>query len=103
MDSPDLLRALTPALTDPDARTAFLADPRSALASAGLDLPDWIPVTAREGDAPELSIVLPPAMDADAELSDEHLAVVSGGCGDPVIPAPPTAPGQPGGVIAPPG
>lgn len=103
MDSQDLLGALAPALTDPDARAAFLADPRSALASAGLDLPDWIPVTAREGDAPELSIVLPPVMDPDAELSDDHLAAVSGGCGDPpALPAPPTAPGQPGGVIAPP-
>jgi hypothetical protein len=81
MDSDRFLAALAPALTDPDARAAFLADPRATLTTAGLDIPDWIPVTAREGDAPELAIVLPPLLDADAELSDEHLAVVSGGCG----------------------
>jgi hypothetical protein len=80
MDSSQLLGALAPALTDADARAAFLADPRSALAAAGLDVPDWIAVTAREGDAPELTLVLPPAIDPDADLHDEHLAAVSGGC-----------------------
>ena len=81
MDSDGFLAALAPTLTDPGARAAFLADPRAALTAAGLDVPVWIPVTVREGDAPELSIALPPVIDADAELSDEHLAVVSGGCG----------------------
>ena len=81
MNADGFLAALAPALTDPDARAAFLADPRTALAAAGLEIPEWVSVTAREGDAPELSIVLPPAIDADAELSEEHLAVVSGGCG----------------------
>ena len=81
MDSRDLLGAIAPALTDPAARAAFLADPRAALNAAGLGIPDWIPVTAREGDAPELTIVLPPVIDPDSELSDEHLSAVSGGCG----------------------
>lgn len=99
MESLDLLRTLSPALTDPDARAAFLADPRAALAGAGLDLPDWIDVTAHEGDSPELSIALPPVMDPDAELTDEHLDMVSGGCGVPQESGP-TPPGQPGGVIA---
>ena len=99
MDSRDLLAALAPALTDPEARAALLADPRTALAAVGLNLPDWGKVSAREGDAPDLSVVLPPVMDPDAELSDEHLAVVSGGCGQPAASGP-TPPGQPGGVIA---
>jgi hypothetical protein len=83
MNADDFLGALAPALTDPDARARFLADPRSALAAAGLAVPDWIAVTAREGDAPELTITLPPLLDSDAELSDEHLTAVSGGCCDP--------------------
>ena len=99
MDSRDLLAALAPSLTDPEARAALLADPRTALAAVGLDLPDWVNVSAREGDAPELSIVLPPVMDPDAELSDEDLDMVSGGCGVPQESGP-TPPGQPGGVIA---
>jgi hypothetical protein len=90
MDSQSFLAALAPALTDSDARTAFLAEPRVALAAAGLDLPDWVTVTAREGDAPEIAVVLPPLLDPDAELSEEHLAAVSGGCdrGGPPPPNP---------------
>jgi hypothetical protein len=80
MDSQDLLAALAPALTDADARARFLTDPRAVLAAAGLAVPDWIAVTAQEGDAPELTITLPPLLDPDAELSDEHLTAVSGGC-----------------------
>ena len=83
MDSQDLLTALAPALTDADARARFLADPRAALAVAGLAVPDWVAVTAHEADAPELSITLPPLLDPDAELTDEHLTAVSGGCCDP--------------------
>ena len=83
MDSHDFLAALAPALTDADARARFLADPRAALAAAGLSVPDWITVTALEGDTPELAITLPPALDPDAELSEEQLAAVSGGCAAP--------------------
>lgn len=83
MDAQDFLAALAPALTDADARARFLADPRAALASAGLAVPDWIAVTASEGDAPELAIVLPPMLDPDAELSEEQLDAVSGGCAAP--------------------
>ena len=90
MDADGVLAALAPALTNPEARATFLADPRTALAAAGLEIPEWVRVTAHEGDAPELSIVLPPVMDPDAELSDEPM------------PPGPTRPGQPGGPIAPP-
>lgn len=83
MDSQDLLAALAPALTDADAHARFLDDPRVALAAAGLEVPGWIAVTAHEGDAPELAITLPPALDPDAELSEEQLDAVSGGCAAP--------------------
>ena len=51
MDAQGFLAALTPAVTDADARERFLADPKAVLAAAGLDLPEWFTVTAREGDA----------------------------------------------------
>ena len=79
MDAQGFLAALAPAVTDAKARERFLADPKAALAVAGLDLPEWFTVTAREGDAAELSITLPPLLDPDAELSEEQLDVVAGG------------------------
>ncbi len=39
MDAQGFLAALTPAVTDADARERFLADPKAVLATAGLDLP----------------------------------------------------------------
>jgi hypothetical protein len=80
MDAQGLLAALAPAVTDADARERFLADPKAVLAVAGLDLPEWFMVSAREGDAAELTITLPPLLDPNADLSDEQLAAVSGGC-----------------------
>ena len=82
MDAQGFLAALAPAVTDADARERFLADPRAVLAVAGLDLPEWFTVTAREGDAPELTITVPGLRDPDVDLSDEQLAAVSGGCGN---------------------
>jgi hypothetical protein len=79
MDAQGLLAALAPAVTDADARERFLADPKAVLAAAGLDLPEWFTVTAREGDAAELTITLPALLDPDGDLSDEHLRAVSGG------------------------
>ena len=78
MDGQGLLAALAPAVTDADARERFLADPKAVLAAAGLDLPEWFTVTAREGDAAELTITVPALLDPDA-LSDEQLDVVAGG------------------------
>ena len=78
MDAQGFLAALTPAVTDADARERFLADPKAVLAAAGLDLPEWFTVTAREGDAAELIITVPALLDPDA-LSDEQLDVVAGG------------------------
>jgi hypothetical protein len=80
MDAQSFLAALTPAVTDADARERFLADPRAVLAAAGLDLPEWFTVTAREGDVAELTITVPALLDPDADLSEEQLAGVSGGC-----------------------
>jgi hypothetical protein len=82
MDAQSFLAALTPAVTDADARERFLADPRAVLATAGLDLPQWFTVSAREGDAAELTITLPALRDPDADLSEEQLAAVGGGMDD---------------------
>jgi transposase InsO family protein len=79
MDAQGFLAALTPAVTDADARERFLADPKAVLAAAGLDLPQWFTVTAREGDATELTITVPALLDPDADLTEEQLATVSGG------------------------
>ena len=83
MDAQGLLAALAPAVTDAKARERFLTDPKAVLAAAGLDLPESFTVTAREGDAAELTITLPALRDPDADLSDEELAAVSGGCANP--------------------
>ena len=83
MDAQGFLAALAPAVTDAKARESFLADPKAVLAAAGLDLPEWFTVTAREGDAAELIITLPPLRDPDADLSDEELAAVAGGSPTP--------------------
>jgi hypothetical protein len=79
MDAQGFLAALAPAVTDADARERFLADPKAVLAVAGLDLPEGFPVSAREGDAAELTITLPPLFDPDADVSDDVLEGVGGG------------------------
>jgi hypothetical protein len=79
MDAQGFLAALTPAVTDADARERFLTDPKAVLAAAGLDLPEWFPVSACEGDAAELTITLPGLLDTDTDLSDAQLDAVSGG------------------------
>jgi hypothetical protein len=79
MDAQDFLAALAPAVTDAEARGRFLADPRGVLAAAGLDLPEWFTVTAREGDVAELTITLPALIHPDGELTEANLATVGGG------------------------
>jgi hypothetical protein len=81
MNAQGFLAALAPAVTDAKARERFLADPRAVLAAAGLYLPVWFTVSAREGDAAELTITLPALRDPDADLTEEQLTGVSGGCG----------------------
>jgi hypothetical protein len=81
MDPQGFLAALTPAVTDADARERFLADPKAVLAAAGLDLPESFKVSAREGDAAELTITLPALFGPEADISDEQLAGVAGGVG----------------------
>ena len=77
MDAQGFVAALTPAVTDANARERFLADPKAVLAGAGLDLPEWFTVSAREGDAAELTITLLALRDPD--LSDMELENVAGG------------------------
>ena len=79
MNAQGFLAALTPAVTDANARERFLADPKAVLAVAGLDLPEWFTVTAREGDAAELTITVPALRDPDADISDDVLEGVVGG------------------------
>ena len=79
MDAQGFVAALTPAVTDANARERFLADPRAVLVAAGLDLPEWFTVSAREGDAAKLTITLPALRDPDADLSDVDLEGVAGG------------------------
>ena len=78
MDAQGLLAALAPAVTDAKARERFLTDPKAVLVAAGLDLPEWFTVTAREGDAAELIITVPGLRDPDADLSDDVLEGVAG-------------------------
>ena len=79
MDAQGFLAALAPAVTDGQARERFLADPKAVLVAAGLDLPEWFTVSAREGDLAELTITLPALLDTDADLSEEQLSAVAGG------------------------
>ena len=79
MDAQGFLAALTPAVTDADARERFLANPKAVLAAAGLDLPEWFTVSAREGDAAELTITVPGLRDPETDLSDAQLDAVGGG------------------------
>ena len=79
MDAQGFLAALAPAVSDADARERFLADPKTVPAAAGLDLPQWFAVSAREGDAAELTITLPALRDPDTDLSDADLDAVGGG------------------------
>ena len=82
MDAQIFLAALTPAVTDADARERFLANPKRFFTlMLGLYVPEWFTVSAREGDAAELIITVPALLDPDADLSEEQLAGVSGGCG----------------------
>jgi len=82
MDAQGFLAALTPAVTDADARERVLADPKAVLAAAGLDLPEWFTVTAREGDAAELNITVPDLRDPETDLSDAQLDAIGGGTGE---------------------
>ena len=79
MDAQGFVAALTPSVTDAIARERFLADPKAVLAAAGLNLPQSFTISAREGDAAELTITLPALRDPDADLSEEQLEQVAGG------------------------
>jgi len=96
MDAQGFLAALAPAVSDADARERFLADPKTVLAAAGLDLPQWFAVSAREGDAAELTITLPALRDPDTDLSDADLDAVGGGEYGGLLPPNTYGSGQPG-------
>ena len=79
MGAQGFLAALAPVVTDAQARESFFANPRAVLAAAGLDLPEWFTVSAREGKAAELTITPPGLIDPDPDLSQENFEAVSGG------------------------
>lgn len=53
MDAQGFVAALAPAVTDANAPERFLADTRAVLVAAGLDLPEWFTVSAREREIVE--------------------------------------------------
>ncbi len=55
-----------------------LLTPKSSTGSRGLDLLEWFTVSAREGDASELTITLPGLRDPDADLSSRNNSAVFG-------------------------
>lgn len=61
-------------------KSKLLGDPRSALAEAGIDLPEGVAVTVTERKADELHIVLPPNPgEVEGALGDDELRAVAGG------------------------
>ncbi len=71
-------RVLARASTDETFRTLLKADARAALAEEGQFVPESLDLRfiENEGDA---TILLPPRVTADAELSAEELEAVAGG------------------------
>ena len=76
----DFMMLMANAATDVNERERFLADPRPFLVANGLDIPDFVTVTAVEieGSIPTLVLGVPPMLSMD-ELSDETLSTVYGG------------------------
>jgi hypothetical protein len=76
----DFMTFAAKAATDADERASFLADPKAYLIASGLDLPDFVEVTAVETDEPvaTISFTVPPMLEM-GELSEESLAQAAGG------------------------
>lgn len=68
---------LARATRDQTVRDRLLADPRAALASAGLELPSSIAIELCEVTESQLVIVLPPVV--DDKISDSALETATGG------------------------
>jgi hypothetical protein len=71
-------RVIGQAMSDPIFRKKLLADPVSALKSAGVEVPDGISVQVVEDTATLVHVVLP-AVEPDGALADNDLDAVSGG------------------------
>jgi len=81
MEPVNFLAAIAPAMTDPETRAQWLADPHAALLAAGIDVPKWATVTATEGGKLGVAVTLGPLIDVSQELGEEALdGVAGGGC-----------------------
>lgn len=74
----ELNRILTRSATDAEFRQKLISDPHAALAEAGQSVPRSMDIRFVENQH-DATIVLPPFMDADAELSEKELESVAGG------------------------
>jgi hypothetical protein len=70
-------KVITKAWSDPAYKAKLVADPRAALAEAGLNAPANLNIKVVENTNSLVHLVLPPP--PSAELSEESLAMVSGG------------------------
>jgi hypothetical protein len=66
--------------SDPDFRTALLADPRAAISGlVGMDIPDLVTVSVHEESLTDIHLVLPAAAGGEGEISEDDLELVAGG------------------------
>jgi hypothetical protein len=76
----DFMKFMSKAATDDSEREIFLADPRAYLLTNGLDLPDFVEVTAVEISGSNITLAFGiPLMLNMEELSDDALSGVYGG------------------------
>ena len=61
-------------------KARFMADPKAVLTEYGMDVPDGIDVNVVENSDNTVHITMPKAPGGAAELSDEELVNVAGGC-----------------------
>ena len=66
------------AWTDPEFRALLLNDPRTALASVGVEYPADIEVFVHENNPSEMHLVLPP-LPAEGELSEQDIDAIADG------------------------
>ena len=62
-------------------KARFMNDPKAVLTEYGMDVPANIDVNVVENSDNTVNITMPAAPDGAADLSDEELNNVAGGCG----------------------
>lgn len=74
----ELEQILARSATDSEFRQKLLTDPRAALAEFGKDVPEGMDIRFVENHG-HATVVLPDAIDPEAELSEDDLDTVAGG------------------------